>query len=393
MTYSNSKLFQPIRIGNLSLAHHVVLAPLTRFHADDAHVPTDLMVEHYAQRASVPGTLLIAEATPVAAKAGGLANLPGIWSDAQVEGWKKVVDAVHAQGSYIYLQIWALGRAAEPSFLAQPDCLQNPGGPHPYVSSSDLPPSDRKDGIKPRPLTHEEILEYIELFGHAARNAVHRSGFDGVEVHGAHGYLIDQFTKDVCNKRTDMWGGSLENRARFALEVLKKITETVGEERTAIRLSPFADHRDMGMPHPHPTFAYLVSRIREAYPRFSYLHVVEPRVAGVNDRTPRIGESLDFLRAIWKNPESEKDGSMFMAAGGYTAKDAVRVAEETGDLIAFGRFYISNPDLPVRIKKEIPFTPYNRATFYLTGTVEGYNDYAFADEDTEARFAEWKRKN
>ncbi|KAL5505025.1 hypothetical protein ACEPAH_7688 [Sanghuangporus vaninii] len=393
MAHSNSKLFQPIRIGNLDLAHRVVLAPLTRFHADDAHVPTDLMVEHYAQRASVPGTLLIAEATPVAAKAGGLANLPGIWSDAQIEGWTKIVDAVHAQGSYIYLQIWAMGRAADPSFLAQPDCPQNLGGPHPFVSSSDLPLSDRKDGVKPRPLTHEEILEYIELFGQAAYNAVHRSGFDGVEVHGAHGYLIDQFTKDVCNKRTDMWGGSLENRARFALEVLKKVTETVGEERSAIRLSPFADHRDMGMLHPHPTFAYLVSRIREAYPRFSYLHIVEPRVAGVNDRTPRIGESLDFLRAIWKGPESEKNGSVFMAAGGYTAKDALRVAEETGDLIAFGRFYISNPDLPVRIKKEIPFTPYNRATFYLTGKVEGYNDYAFADEETEARFVEWKRQN
>lgn len=201
---------------------------------------------------------------------------------------------------------------------------------------------EAQDGPAPRPLTHEEILEYIELFGQAAFNAVHRAGFDGVEVHAAHGYLIDQFTQDVSNQRSDQWGGSIENRTRFALEVIKKVTGVVGEERTGLRISPFSTFQGMHMEHPQPTFAYLVSRVREAYPRFSYLHVPEPRVAGILDRQPITGESNDFLRAIWKGPDSERNGSVYIAAGGFSAGNAIEVAEQTGDLIAFGRYYISN---------------------------------------------------
>ena len=340
MAHIGSKLFKPIRVGNIELKHRVVLAPLTRYRADKAHVPTDLMVDYYAQRASTPGGLLITEATFIAARAGGYEQVPGIWSDAQVEGWKKVVDAVHAQGCHIYMQLWQLGRAAMPDVLAKPDSPENPGGPYPYVSSSDVPIKARTHA-PPRALTHEEILEYIELFGKAAHNAVHGAGFDGVEIHGAHGYLVDQFTQDVCNKRTDMWGGSMENRCRFALEVIKKIVSVVGEERTAIRLSPFAQFQDMYMEHPQLTFAYLVSRIREAYPRFSYLHIVEPRVHGNLDRTPREGESNDFLRAIWKGPKSLENGSVYLAAGGYTPETALQDAEKD-DLIVFGRPFTSN---------------------------------------------------
>lgn len=248
MAHSDSKLFKPIRVGNVELKHRVVLAPLTRYRATKAHVPTDLMVDYYSQRATSPGGLLITEATFIAARAGGYEQVPGIWSDEQVEGWKKVVDAVHAQGCYIYMQLWQLGRAALPDVLAKPDSPENPGGPYPYVSSSDVPLEGRSHGL-PRPLTHDEILEYIELFGQAAHNAVLRAGFDGVEIHGAHGYLVDQFTQDVCNKRTDIWGGSMENRSRFALEVIKKIADTVGEERTAIRLSPFAQFQGKSYLH------------------------------------------------------------------------------------------------------------------------------------------------
>ncbi|KAL5505006.1 hypothetical protein ACEPAH_7669 [Sanghuangporus vaninii] len=386
MPNSGAKLFQPIRVGNLNLSHRVVLAPLTRYRADAAHVPTDVMADYYAQRASVPGTLLITEATFIAAKAGGYEQVPGIWSDAQVEGWKKVVDAVHAQGSYIYLQLWAIGRAAVYNVITQPDSPRNPGGPHPYVSASNIPLSTKKDNPSPRPLTYEEILEYIELYGQAAHNAVHRAGFDGVEIHGAHGYLIDQFIQDVSNKRTDQWGGNIENRTRFALEVIKKIVSVVGEERTGIRLSPFSTFQDMHMEHPQPTFAYLVSRMREAYPHFSYIHVVEPRAAGSADRTPLAGESNDFLRAIWKSPSSEKNGSVYLSAGGYKPESALEDAEKTDDLIVFGRFFISNPDLPARIKKGIPLTPYDRATFYTPGNPVGYIDHAFADKETEERY-------
>ncbi|KAH8119681.1 NADH:flavin oxidoreductase/NADH oxidase [Phellopilus nigrolimitatus] len=383
MPHSTASLFQSVRVGDLTLQHRVVFAPCTRFRADDAHVPTDAMVDYYAQRASVPGTLLIAEATLIAAKAGGADDVPGIWSAAQVAGWKKVVDAVHAQGSYIYLQLWQFGRAALPHILARPDSPSNPGGPHPYVSASDIPLTGRAE--RPRALTHDEILEYIELFGAAAHNAVHGAGFDGVEVHGANGYLVDQFTQDVSNKRTDQWGGSIENRTRFALEVLKKIASVVGEERTAIRMSPFNPFQDMRMVHPEPTFAHLVHRIRESYPRFAYIHVVEPRIAGASDRQAQAGESNDFLRAIWKTPESGGNGSVYVTAGGYKPESALEIAETKGDLVAFARYYIANPDLPARIKKGIPFTPYDRETFYAPG-LAGYTDQKFADPETEANY-------
>ena len=173
---------------------------------------------------------------------------------------KQVVDAVHAQGSFMYCQLWATGRAADPAILLKDDCRENPGGPYPYVSASDIPLGERYDAIqehlalpdssnvvKPRPLTHKEILEYFDLYGQAAYNAVHRAGFDGVEIHGAHGYLIDQFTQDVSNRRTDEWGGNIENRIRFGLEVIKKVASVVGEERVGIRLSPFSTFQGVAL--------------------------------------------------------------------------------------------------------------------------------------------------
>ncbi|OCB91223.1 NADH:flavin oxidoreductase/NADH oxidase [Sanghuangporus baumii] len=412
---ATKKLFQPIRVGNVQLSHRIVLAPLTRTRADDAHVPTPTMVEYYAQRASVPGTLLLAEGTFIAAKAGGLNNAPGIWSDAQIEGWKKVADAVHAQGSYIYMQLYANGRAPDPHVLFSPDSPihaqgsyiymqlyangrapdphvlfspdspSNPGGPYPFVAPSPIPLSTSDQSIVPRELTHEEILEYIELFGQAAYNAVYRAGFDGVEIHCAHGYLIEQFIDDRANRRTDQWGGSIDNRIRFPLEVIKKVVSVVGEERTGFRLSPFSTFQDMRMDHPYPTFAALTARVREAYPRLAYLHVVEPRIAGAVDRVALEGESNNFLRSIWKAPDSLKNGSVYLSAGGYNPETAIEHAGKGDELVVFGRYFISNPDLPARIKKGIPLTPYVRSKFY-TGAHEGYTDYPFADPETEARY-------
>ncbi|OCB91540.1 NADH:flavin oxidoreductase/NADH oxidase [Sanghuangporus baumii] len=213
MQRADAKLFRPIRVGNLNLAHRIVMSPMTRFRADGAHVPTDIIVEYYAQRGSVP---LITEAAFIAARDGGYGSVP--------------VDAVHDQGSYIYLQLWQLGRTAKPEILALPDCARNPGGPYSLVSSSDIPLPDKENACKPRPLTHEEVPEYIDLFGQAAHNAVHRAGFDGVEVHSAHGYLIEQLLQDTSNKRKDQWGGSVEGRTRFVLEVVKKVVSMAGEE-------------------------------------------------------------------------------------------------------------------------------------------------------------------
>lgn len=236
-----TRLFQPLNLGNITLSHRIVLAPLTRFRANKAHVHGDLAVEYYSQRGrSIPGTLLITEATYIAAKSGGANHVPGVWSDDQVKAWKEVADAVHRDGSYIFMQIWALGRAAYPQALADEDPS------FPYVSSSNVPLSNRPaTDPAPRALTVPEIQEYVQLFGQAAHNAVHGAGFDGVEIHGAHGYLVDQFLQDVCNKRVDEYGGSVEGRCRFALEVVDEIVRRVGAEKVGIRISPWSRFQGM----------------------------------------------------------------------------------------------------------------------------------------------------
>ncbi|EPQ51238.1 FMN-linked oxidoreductase [Gloeophyllum trabeum ATCC 11539] len=369
------KLFQPTTLGPLALSHRVVLAPLSRRRASAAHVPGELAATYYAQRASVPGTLLISESTEIAAKAGGSANTPGIWSDEQVEGWKRVTDAVHARGSYIVCQLRAQGRAADPAVLA----ADAPGAP--YVSSSPTPLSSRPS--PPRALTIPEIDEYFSLYATAARNAL-KAGFDGVEVHAANGYLVDQFLQDVVNKREDAYGGSVERRCRFALEVVDAVVRVVGAERVGIRLSPWATFNDMRMPDPVPTFSHLVSSLRAAHPSLAYLHLVEPRADGIFDREPPPGESNDFIRTTWSAPGGHDDGRRIISAGGYTRALALDVAERTRDLVAFGRFFISNPDLPTRLLKNLPLAPYDRKTFYTPGP-EGYTDYPFADaEDSPA---------
>ncbi|THU82254.1 NADH:flavin oxidoreductase/NADH oxidase [Dendrothele bispora CBS 962.96] len=364
-------LFSPIQVGPCPLKHRVVLAPLTRIRGTlDTNVPQNpMMKEYYAQRGSVPGTLLITEATFIAAKAGLYRGVPGIYSDEQIAAWKEITDAVHANGSYIFLQLWALGRAADV------DALHAHDPSFPYVSSSDIPLSDSKH-LLPRPLTKEEIQEYVQLYAKAASNAVHRAGFDGVEIHGANGYLIDQFTQDVCNKRTDEYGGSVENRCRFALEVAKAVTDAVGEEKTGIRIGPWTPFQDMCMDNPIPTFTYLATELKSRFPKFAYLHVIEARVSGGSTTPESKDGSNDFLRDIWL-PRP------LISAGNYDRESAIKCAEQKeGQLVAFGRYFISNPDLPKRLEKNIPLTPYNRSTFYIPGdtTGKGYTDYPFADE-------------
>ncbi|KAI0284121.1 hypothetical protein BC826DRAFT_1093754 [Russula brevipes] len=304
-----SKLFQPIQFGNVTLQHRVVMAPLTRNRGDNKHTHTDLAVEHYAARASVPGSLIISEATFIAHKASGYTfHAPGIWSEEQIAGWKKVTDAVHAKGSFMYLQLWALGRAASPEQLQREDPSFE------YVSPGTIPipgsSTANNDTTRPRALTKAEISEYVQLYATAARNAVERAGFDGVEIHGANGFLVDQFLKEASNDRVDEYGSSPENRARFALEVAAAVSAAVGEERTQ-RISPVA------------TFSYLVSELRRRHPNFGYLHVYVEE------------ESNDFLRDIWT-------GKPWISAGGFTRDSALKQADERGELVAFGRYYTSN---------------------------------------------------
>ncbi|TFY70450.1 hypothetical protein EVG20_g2570 [Dentipellis fragilis] len=384
--YSTSNLFKPITLGTFTLSHRVALAPLTRCRANAAHVHGDLGVEYYTQRASTPGTLLITEATIVHPKAGGYAHAPGIYSDEQVIAWKKVrlflrllegadvltmrgagkiVDAVHAKGSFIILQLWALGRAAFPDLLAADG--------NPYVSASPIKLSDRVE--TPRALSVEEIQEYVGFFAMAAKNAVEGAGFDGVEIHGANGYLVDQFLQDVSNKREDEYGGSVEKRCRFALEVVGAVADAVGQNKTAIRCSPFLGYLDMGMKDPYPTFIYLVQQLRERYPDMMYLHFTEPRMDGMDDTflddTPEVGSAIDFARRIWA-PRP------FVSAGGFTGQTAKFASDKYGDIIAFGRHFIANPDLPRRIKEDLGLNKYDRSTFYSPEEPKGYIDYPFA---------------
>jgi NADPH2 dehydrogenase len=370
---SSSKLFQSIKVGDIQLSHRAVLAPLTRYRANDAHVPSPLAKEYYIQRASTPGTLLIAEAAFIAPQAGGYPNVPGIYTDDQITAWKEITDAVHAKGSFMYLQLWALGRTANPAQLRKEDPSYK------YVSSYGTKHPDESE--IPHALTEPEIRDFIGYYASAAVNAVHRAGFDGVEIHGASGYLIDQFTQDVVNKRTDGWGGGIEGRARFALEVVNAVTKAVGDTKVGIRMSPWGTFNGMRMADPLPTFAYLVAKLREAHPNLAYLHVVEPRADGGVTLAALLHQedSNDFIRAIWGDRR-------LISAGGYSRAQAIEVADAKGDLIAFGRHYIANPDLPYRLLKNIPFTAGDRSTYYGYGSLDpkGYTDYPFAQEIEKA---------
>lgn len=360
-----SKLFQPLKVGTFELSNRIVMAPLTRFRADDSHVPLPFVSEYYGQRASYPGTLLITEATFIAPQAGGYSNVPGIYSKAQIEAWKKVTGEVHKKGSFIFMQLWALGRAADPGQLKK-----ELGESAKVVSASDIP---FQGGATPTPLTEEEIWEYVGLYKQAAKNAI-EAGFDGVEIHGANGYLIDQFLQDVSNQRTDAWGGSVEKRARFGLEVSKAVVEAIGAERTGIRMSPFSPFQGMKMKDPKPQFSYYVEELKKL--KLAYIHVVESRINGNADIDNN--EKVSFLVDIWG-----KTSPVFIA-GGFTAdsaQQAVDIEYKDKDVgIVFGRYFISNPDLVYRIKENIEFTPYDREKFYNKKQVLGYTDWPFSKE-------------
>ncbi|KAJ3876684.1 NADH:flavin oxidoreductase/NADH oxidase [Lentinula edodes] len=354
---TTTNLFSPIKVGNMLLNHRVVMAPMTRLRTTKTSALLKVVKEYYSQRASSPGTFLISEGTVISPRASGFPGLPGIWSDEQIAAWKEVVEAVHAKGSYIYLQIAAMGRAAQPSVLQSYDPTYD------VVSAGDIPMTG---GEVPRPITVEEIQASIGDFVQAATNAVHKAGFDGVELHGANGFLIDQFIQDVSNNRTDKYGGSIENRVRFALEVVDAVAKAVGEDKTAIRLSPWSKEQDMGMKDPIPTFTHLISQLKEKQPNLAYLHLIQSR--DLDD--PK--QSNENFFDLW-SPRP------LVVADGITREKALKFAEREGLLVAFGRQFISNPDLPLRLKTNIPLSEYDRTSFYGGDeSGKGYIDYAFA---------------
>lgn len=367
---SSSKLFQPIKLGRATLQHRIALLPLTRFRNDDDHVATASMARYYADRGSAPGTLLISEATGIAHREEAQPNLPAFVSDPQVQGWKQVVDAVHANGSVFFQQIWALGRAADPAYLSKRG--------YTYNSSSDVVLDEAKGA--PRSMTEEEILATIADFAATAKRVVD-AGADGVEIHGAHGYLLDQFLSDAVNKRTDRWGGSVENRARLTLEVVKAVVAAVGAERTALRLSPFAHFQGTAKADAHGDYTYLVTELKKLNVNLAYLSLVEPRgdplvVFGARSDSGR--DSLDFLLNIWDNQ------SPVVVGGGYTPENAAPALEgqyaKWDIIVGFGRHFLSNPDLVFRIQNGVALNEYDRTTFYNNKAEQGYNDYPFSQQ-------------
>ncbi|XP_043721698.1 putative 12-oxophytodienoate reductase 11 isoform X13 [Telopea speciosissima] len=361
-------LLSPYKMGKFLLSHRVVLAPLARMRSFN-NIPQPHAIVYYSQR-TTKGGLLISEATGVSDTAQGHLHSPGIWTKEQVEAWKPIVDSVHAKGGVFFCQIWHAGRVSTSDL--------QPNGQAP-ISSTDKPPkllvlssdADVTEFTPPRRLKTHEIPQIVNDFRFAARNAI-EAGFDGVEIHGAHGFLLDQFMKDQVNDRTDEYGGSLQNRCRFPLEVVEAIVTEIGADKVGIRLSPFADYKSSGDSNPEALGLYMAESLNRY--RILYCHMIEPRMITVGEKSETPHSLLPMRRAF---------NGTFIAAGGYDREDGNRaIAINYSDLVAYGRLFLANPDLPRRFELNASLNKHNRATFYLPDPVIGYTDYPFLDSMT-----------
>ena len=375
----NSRLWTPIKIGKVFLKHRLFLAPLTRMRSI-GQIPCDEASTYYSQRAT-DGGLLISEATFISEVASGYPNAPGIYSEQQVKQWKRITDAVHKKGGIIYCQLWNIGITNRGEMPNVP--IIGPGN----VDTA-------KNTVEP--MTTEQIQQHLHDYRLAAEKAM-EAGFDGVEVHGAHGYLLEQFLHPSLNNcRKDQYSSeTLENRSRFMMEAVQAVVDVVGQEKTAIRLSPFYS-MNLNDYDPFETFGYVCKQLKMKFPMMSYISLTEPRW-----RSNRVKEfSNDYFRAIIRGVDvnlvsktvsdtpfmfPEPDGinpTVVISAGGYSASDAEQVSETTGDMIGFGRIFISNPDLVHRLRNGLELNPYDRSTFYTQDPIAGYIDYPFSDENT-----------
>ncbi|OQV23387.1 12-oxophytodienoate reductase 1 [Hypsibius exemplaris] len=369
-------LFTPIKIGGLQLSHRIIMAPLTRCRASPNNVPnTKLSGEYYAQR-TTKGGLIVSEATNINPQSVGHFCAPGIWTPEQVDAWKGIVSAIHAKGGFIFLQLWHVGRGSHSAY--QPDG-RPPVGPSPIAikGQTSLPDGTEAPFEVPRELTVEEIAALLDDYRKATNNAF-LAGFDGVEVHGANGYLIDQFLHDGSNQRTDKYGGSIENRARLLFEVVEAVQKvwidaagagTPKAANVALRLSPFGKYQDMSDTHEAELYGYVIPNLNRF--NLAYLHVVEPRVSAGPDAI-----------AVVNNLGKTFSGPL-ISAGGYRPDDANQTVMDgcksnppRAVAVAFGRLFISNPDLPLRIFLRTDLHNYDRSTFYTHEAV-GYTDQPF----------------
>ena len=354
---TNLDLFSPIQLGDLTLPNRIIMAPLTRMRSGEGNVPTELNATYYAQRASAG--LIISEATQVSLQARGYAHSPGIHSFEQIEGWQLVTNAVHEAGGRIFLQLWHAGRTSHPAI--QPN-NELPVAPSAIAAEGHAYTFDgRPDLVTPRALETEEISGVVEQFRQGAKNAL-AAGFDGVEIHGANGYLIDEFIEDGSNQRSDRYGGSIENRTRFLLEVVEAVTSVWGGNRVGVRLSPSGENYSMSDSERADTFKCVVETLNSF--NLAYFHLMEPNQWG-----SETGLDAAFFRPIFQG--------LLMVNGDYNRERGNKILRQgNADLISFGRPFIANPDLPGRLAIDAPLNEPDPSTFY-EGDKQGYTDYPF----------------
>lgn len=343
-------LFDPLKLGDLTLKNRIVMAPLTRSRSGVERVPGPLVAQYYQQRATAG--LIISEATSVTPLGVGYADTPGIWSDAQVEGWKLTTKAVHDAGGLIFLQLWHVGRISHPMFLDG----RSPVSASPIAARGDVSLVRPKQPYPtPRALSLDEIAEVVEAYRLGAQNAK-RAGFDGVELHGANGYLLDQFLQDSTNRRTDAYGGSLENRARLMLEAVDAAISVFGPDRVGLHLAPRGDAHDMGDSDLKTTFTYVARAMRER------------GIAFLMARERKADDSIGHLLKA-------QFGGVYIVNEGFDFESAqAAVASGEADAVGFGKLFISNPDLPARFAAGAPLNAWTMETFYSPGP-QGYVDY------------------
>jgi N-ethylmaleimide reductase len=351
-----SDLFSPVKLGSIAMSNRMVMAPLTRNRSSMEGVPQEMNVTYYEQRATAG--LIITEATPISPMGHGYPLLPGIYTDAQVAGWKKVTDAVHAKGGKIVIQLWHVGRISHPTLL---------NGATP-VAPSAVKPAGKAftfnglvDYVEPRALDASELPGIVSDYVQASKNAI-KAGFDGVEIHSANGYLLDQFLRDGSNKRTDIYGGSIENRARFLMEVTKAVVNTIGSDKVGLRLSPVNPFNDMKDTNPQALFNYVTEQLNQF--KLAYLHVVEGGIHGGGVADPF---DFDAMRKLCDSP--------YMANLSYDkARGNAAIESGHADAVAYGVPFISNPDLVERFRQDAPLNKADSKSFY-GGTEKGYTDY------------------
>jgi N-ethylmaleimide reductase len=363
---ATSKLFEPYQLGPITLSNRTVMAPLTRNRAVAGLVPNPLAVDYYGQRASAG--LLITEASQVSQQGQGYQDTPGIYSKEQIAGWRKVTDRVHEHGGRIFIQLWHVGRISHTSLQPSNGAPVAPSAIR--AKGKTFVGGTFADVSEPRALELSEIPGIIEAFKRGAANAL-QAGFDGVEIHGANGYLLDQFAKDGANKRTDAYGGSIDNRARLMLEVARAVVAEAGADRTGIRISPVTPANDVSDSNPQLLFNHIVDGLNAE--KLVYIHVIEGATGGPRDIAPFDYGSL-----------RKRFSGTYIANNGYDLELANKVlAANEADLIAFGKPFISNPDLVERLKSGAPLNTPDKATFY-GGGAKGYTDYPALDGTLDA---------